>query len=165
MHTSDPSPHDEWYRGMASHMTSLTSMLGDEESHYVYGQPGEVIGYDASGGAADWAYHELGAHGLVFEVYTAGSGLDGFYPDPSLIMTINNDLDESLIYQCRVGDIDLGDGTNNLFPPIPYLVYGQVEDQLGNSIVGVSITLENTNTGESISIDSDAKGYYELNFG
>ena len=165
MYTTAPSPHDTWYRGMASHMTSLTTLHGDPDSHYVYGQPGEVIGYSASGGAADWAYHALGAHGLVYELYTGGSGMAGFYPDPSLIMTINNDVDDSLIYQCRVADTDLGDGTVNLFPPIPYLVYGQAEDQLGNIVVGLSITIENTNTGESLSIDTDGNGYYELNFG
>ena len=165
MHTTDPAPHDEWLRGMASHMTSLTTLHGDPNAHYVYGQPGEMIGYSASGGAADWAYHALGAHGLVFELYTGGSGMAGFYPDPSLIMTINNDVDDSLIYQCRVADVDLGDGTNLLFPPIPYLVFGQVEDQLGNTVVGLSVTIGNTNTGESISIDTDGNGYYELNFG
>ena len=165
MHTTDPAPHDDWLRGMASHMTSLTTLHGDPDSHYVYGQPGEVIGYSASGGAGDWAYHVMGAHAMVFELYTGGSGMAGFYPDPSLIMTINNDVDESLIYQCRVADTDLGDGTDHLFPPIPYLVYGQAEDTLGDTLVDLSVTIENTNTGEDISVDTDGNGYYEINFG
>ncbi|MFO8109965.1 MAG: M14 family zinc carboxypeptidase [Thermoplasmata archaeon] len=161
-YSSDPSPHDDWYRGMASHMTSLTSLMGDENSHYSFGQPHEEIGYSAPGGAGDWTYDALGIQSMVFELETGGGG---FYPGTDDIMTINQDVDDSLVYQCRVADTDLGDGTNHLYPPIPYIVYGRVEDPEGVPVAGMEVVVENKDTGETISIDTDGNGYYELNYG
>ncbi len=163
--STDPSPHDDWYRGMAEHMTSKTSILGDEGQHYSYGQAEEIIGYSAPGGAADWVYDETGAFSMVFEIATPDDGMDGFYPDPDYIMTINEDIDDALIYQGRIADIDLGDGTNHLHPPVPYLVYGTVEYSSGGSVVDVPVTVENVDTSETISIGTNSNGYYELNFG
>lgn len=162
MYTSDPSPHDSWYRGTASHMTSLTSRMGDTNQHYSYGQPHEEIGYGATGGAADWTYGVLGIQSFVYELDTGGGQ---FYPSTDNIMTINLDVDESLVYQARVADVDLGDGTNHQFPPIPYILYGNVEDTLGDPVMGVTVTLENINTLETLYIDTDGNGYYELNYG
>ncbi|MFO8108992.1 MAG: M14 family zinc carboxypeptidase [Thermoplasmata archaeon] len=161
-YSSDPSPHDDWYRGMASHMTSLSSRMGDENSHYSYGQPHETIGYSAPGGAGDWTYDALGIQSLVFEIETGGGG---FYPGTDDIMTINQDVDDSLIYQARVSDVDLGDGTNHLFPPVPYILYGNVEDTGGSPVTDVPVTLENVDTQETLSINTDMNGYYELNYG
>ncbi len=165
MYSTSPSPHDSWYRGMASHMTSLTSRLGNENWHYAYGQPHEMIGYTSTGGVVSWVYDNIGATGLCFEVHTGGSGMEGFYPNPSLIMTINNDLDNSLIYQCRVADTDLGDGTTNLYPPVPYILYGTVNDIGGSPVIEMDVTLENLDTGETLSIPTNSNGYYELNYG
>jgi len=163
--STDPSPHDDWYRGMAEHMTSKTSILGDEDQHYSYGQAEEIIGYSAPGGAGDWVYDETGAFSMVFEIATPDDGMDGFYPHPDYIMTINEDIDDSLMYQGRIADVDLGDGTNHLHPPVPYLVYGTVEYSSGASVVDVPVTVENVDTSETISIDTNSNGYYELNFG
>jgi len=167
MYTDDPSPHDDWYRGMAGHMTSLTSLMGDESQQYSYGQPHEEIGYSAAGGAADWAYAKEGLQGLTFEIHTGGHE---FYPPEEDIMTINKDLDDSLIYQSRVADVDLGDGPMNeggedLFPPVPYLVYGGVEDDMDDPVTDVEVEVESQETGENLTIDTDSNGYYELNFG
>lgn len=166
MYTGDPSPHDDWYRGMADHMTSLTSIMGDETQDYSYGQPDEEIGYSAPGGAADWAYHDMGAQGVTFELATAGDGeRGGFYPPEEDIMTINQDVDDSLIYQTRVADTDLGDGENLLYPPVPYLVYGEVEDDMGDPVTDVQVEVESQVTGENLNITTDSNGYYEFNFG
>ncbi len=169
MHTNDPSPHDDWYRGMADHMVSLTSMLGDESEQYSYGKPQEEIGYSASGGASDWAYAKEGMQGLTFEIYTPESGLDGFYPDEEYIMTINKDLDDSLMYQVRAADVELGDGPmgeggDDLFPPVPYLVYGCVEVG-GAPVPDVEVDVVSQETGEQLSLMTDSNGYYEFNFG
>ncbi len=153
--------HDDWYRDMAQDMTSLTSMMGNESDHYSYGRPMEEIGYTASGAANDWVYNATGAHGMCYEIETGGSG---FYPPEEDITTINKDLDESLIYQARIADTDLGDGTNHLFPPAPYIVYGHIADD-GVEVTNTSVEIENSRTGESIAIETDENGYYELNLG
>ncbi|MFP4000885.1 MAG: InlB B-repeat-containing protein [Thermoplasmata archaeon] len=80
-------------------------------------------------------------------------------------MTINEDLDDSLIYQARIADIDLGDGSNELHPPSPYILYGSVKDSSGSVISDVEVQVEHQDTGETLSIPSDDNGYYELNFG
>ncbi|MEF8873612.1 MAG: M14 family zinc carboxypeptidase [Candidatus Thermoplasmatota archaeon] len=165
MYTSDPSPHDDWYRGTADHMTSLTSIMGDETQDYSYGQPAEEIGYSAPGGAADWAYHDMGAQGVSFELATSSDGRGGFYPPEEDIMTINQDVDDSLIYQTRVADTDLGDGENLLYPPVPYLLFGNVEDDMGNPVTNAEVEVESQVTGENLTIDTDSNGYYEFNFG
>ncbi len=170
MYTNDACPHDDWYRGMADHMTSFTSKMGDESEQYSYGQPEEEIGYSAAGGASDWAYSKEGLQGLTFEVYTPDSGRGGFYPAEENIMTINKDLDDSLIYQARVADVELGDGPmgdggQNLFPPVPYLVYGEVESEEGDPVSNLTVEAESQETGEKLSIETDSNGYYELNFG
>ncbi|MFW6376142.1 MAG: M14 family zinc carboxypeptidase, partial [Thermoplasmatota archaeon] len=161
-YTNDPSPHDDWYRGMAENMTSLTSKYGDKNDHYSYGQAGEEIGYTAPGGAADWVYNETGAQGLTFEIYTGGNG---FYPSEENIMTINKDLDDSLIYQTRIADTDLGDGDNESYPPVPHLIYGTVEDENNKPIKNVEVNIKSQETDENLSIPSDSNGYYELNLG
>lgn len=166
-YTGDPSPHDSFYRETAKDMTSLTSMLGDNSSHYTYGQPDETIGYSASGGSIDWVYDELGAQGYCFEIETGGSQFnagEGFHPPEEDIMTINRDVDDALIYQARIADLDLGDGIIQLIPPNPYLVYGTVSDSRA-PIEGEDVLLENENTGETISVETDSNGYYELNLG
>ncbi len=170
MHTNDPSPHDDWYRGMADNMTSFTSLLGDESQQYSYGQPQDEIGYSAAGGASDWAYAKEGLQGLTYEIHTPDDGMDGFYPDEEYIMPINKDLDDSLIYQVRVSDVDLGDGPmgeggEDLFPPVPYLVYGEVADDSGEPSIDAEVEIESQVTGEQLSIDTNSKGYYEINFG
>ncbi len=159
--STHPSPHDDWYRGMADHMTSLTSIMGDDSQHYSYGQPGEEIGYSAPGGAGDWVYNNTGAFSLVFELETGGHG---FYPPPDEIMTINKDVDDSLIYQGRISDTDLGDGTEHLYPPIPYILYGTVTDSSGNEVVGSEVWVQHQDTYENLYIDTDSNGYYEFNF-
>ncbi len=164
-YTSDPSPHDDWYRDMAEDMTSMTSLLGDDSQQYSYGQPSEEIGYSASGGSIDWVYDDIGAVSLCYELYTPDDGMDGFYPDEEYIMDINLDVYDSLVYQARIADIDLGDGTEHLYPPSPYIVYGTVEDEYGNPYSGIEVEIENLATGETISIQTDHNGYYELNFG
>ncbi len=165
-YTTDPSPHDEWYRGMAAHMTSLTSRMGDQSWHYAYGQADELIGYSPPGTALDWIYDISGATSLCYEIHTGGSGTEGFYPDPSDIMTINQDVDDSLIYQMRVSDTDLGDGTTNIYPPVPYILYGTVTDVSdGSPVADMPVTLENLDTGETLEINTGLNGYYELNYG
>lgn len=164
MYTSEPSAHDDWYRDTADRMTSLTSKLGNENDQYSYGQPSEEIGYSASGGAADWAYHELGIQGFTYEIYTGGWSA-GFYPPEEDIMAINEDLDDSLIYQTRIADIDLGDGNEELFPSTPYVVYGEVENQEGNSLSDITVEIVNQNTDEVLDIETNTNGYYELNLG
>ena len=162
---SDPSPHDDWYRGMAAHMTSLTSMIGDESSHYPYLRSYEAWGYPVHGGARDWVYAKTGAQSLVLEIETGSIGGYRWYPATELIMTINEDLFDALVYQARVSDVDLGDGTDLLFPPIPYVVYGTVTDQADSPVAGVTVVLQNLDTGETLSIATDTNGYYELNCG
>jgi len=164
-HTSDPSPHDDWYRDMADDMTSMTSFLGDDSEQYSYGQPGEEIGYSAPGGSYDWVYDETGATSLCYELYTPEDGMDGFYPDEEYIMDINQDVYDSLVYQARIADTDLGDGSQHLQPPSPYLVYGTIEDSSGNEVSDVEVQVEHQDTGETLSIYTDENGYYEFNFG
>jgi len=162
---TEPTPHDDWYRGTADHMTSFTTMLGEDEQ-YSYGQPHEEIGYGAPGAAADWVYDEIGAQSYLFEIYTGEWEEDfaeGFYPPEEDIMTINEDLDDSLIYQTRVADTDLGDGEELEYPPVPYLVYGTVEDEDDEPLAGIEVEVENRETGESVSVETNGKGYYELN--
>ncbi|MFW6304334.1 MAG: M14 family zinc carboxypeptidase [Candidatus Saliniplasma sp.] len=160
--STDPTPHDDWYRGMAEHMTSHTSIMGDDSQQYSYGQAEEEIGYSAPGGSGDWVYDEITAFSMVFEIETGG---DGFYPTTDKIMTINEDLDDSLMYQSRIADTELGDSNENLYPPVPYIVYGTAEYNDGSAAAGVKVTIDNLDTGETISIDTDNNGYYELNFG
>ncbi len=164
---TDPTPNDDWYRGMADHMTSLTSKLGEEGEQYSYGQPHEELWYGAPGAADDWVYEETGAQAFTYEIYTGEweNFSHGFYPPEEDIMTINQDLDESLIYQTRVADTDLGDGDDILHPPVPYVVYGILEDEEGNPLPDFEVLVKNQETGESISILTDSSGYYELNFG
>ncbi|MGM0406079.1 MAG: M14 family zinc carboxypeptidase, partial [Thermoplasmatota archaeon] len=164
-HTSASSPHDAWYREMAGDMTSMTSFLGDDSQQYSYGQPEDEIGYSAPGGAYDWAYNETGAIGLCYELYTPDDGMDGFYPAEQYIMDINLDVYDSLVYQARIADIDLGDGSDHLYPPSPYLVYGTVEDDTGEIVDGVELSVVNHNTNETIYTQTDRNGYYEFNFG
>ncbi len=164
-HTSQSSPHDSWYRDMASDMTSMTSQMGDSSQEYSYGQPSEEIGYSAPGGSYDWVYEKTGAIGMCYELYTPGSGMDGFYPDEEYIMDINQDVYDSLVYQARISDIDLGDGSENLNPPSPYIVYGNVEDSSGASMKGAEISVQHQETGETLTAQTDQNGYYEFNFG
>jgi len=167
-YTSDPSPHDDWYRATADRMTSVTSRMGDENSTYSYGQPHEEIGYSAPGGSIDWVYDEVGAQSYCFELDTGGSQLDpgkGFHPPEEDIMTINKDVDDSLIYQIRVADVDLGDGDTLLYPPVPYIVYGTVQCEQGYPITNNNVTVSNVDTSEHIWIHTDSNGYYELNLG
>ncbi len=160
-YTSENSPHDGWYRDMASDMTSMTSYLGDDEEKYSYGQPGNTIGYSAPGGAYDWVYEETGAISLCYEIYTGGSG---FYPPTDDIMTINNDLYDSLVYQARIANTELGDGEDNLSPPSPYLISGNLlNDCTGEPVNGTEVTIRNKDTGEEISVTTDTNGYYEFN--
>ncbi|MFW6064531.1 MAG: M14 family zinc carboxypeptidase [Candidatus Natronoplasma sp.] len=161
----DPSPHDSWYRDMADDMTSMTSRLGDEEEQYSYGQPDEQIGYTAPGGTIDWVYEETGAVSLCYELYTPGEGMGGFYPDEEYIMDINQDVYDSLVYQARTADVDLGDRYEDIYPPSPYIVYGNVTDDEGDPIRNREVTIENLDTEEKISVNTDKNGYYELNFG
>lgn len=159
-YTEESSPHNQWYRTMATDMTSLTSKLGSKNEHYTYGQPAEEIGYSASGGAADWVYSETGATGLTFEIYTGGV----FHPPKNTIMKINKDLYDALLYQTRIANIDLGTKRSNLHPPAPYIVHGTVtKGRIPNN--GTLVTLTNENTGASISSTTDENGYYELNLG
>ncbi len=160
-YTPDHCPHDTWYRSTAAKMTSLTSLYGNPGSHYDYGQAEEMIGYNAPGGSIDWVYEAMGAQGFCFELETGGAG---FYPGTGAIMTIDTDVDDALIYQARIADTDIGDGATNLFPPVPYIVYGNIYS--GTSpITGTTVTITNTATSESISIPTDSNGYYELDFG
>jgi hypothetical protein len=160
-YTAAASPHNAWYRNTASKMTNQTSLYGAQDSHYDFGQPGEKIGYSAPGGSIDWAYDALGAQGYCFELETGGAG---FYPLAASIMTINQDVDDALVYQARIADTDIGDGTTNLFPPVPYLVYGNVYG--GTSpMVGTLVTITNKATSETLTITTDSNGYYELDFG
>ncbi|MEF8835149.1 MAG: M14 family zinc carboxypeptidase [Candidatus Thermoplasmatota archaeon] len=161
----DSSSHDSWYRDMAEDMTSMTSLLGDEEEQYSYGQPDEEIGYSAPGGTIDWVYEETGAIGLCYELHTPGPGMSGFYPDEEYIMDINKDVYDSLVYQARTADVDLGDGDEEFHPPSPYIVYGTVTDDEGEPLENKEVTIENLETKETISINTDQNGYYELNFG
>lgn len=159
---SDSSPHDDWFRGMAAHMTSLTSRAGDESLHYSCGQPYEVQAYNVSGSAVDWSYAMTGAQAFALEIKTGGYG---FYPITELIMTINEDVYDALVYQARVSDVDLGDGSDLLFPPIPYIVYGTVTDLGGSPVAAITVALENLDTEETLFTTADMNGYYELNYG
>ncbi|MEF8832572.1 MAG: hypothetical protein V5A66_03515 [Candidatus Thermoplasmatota archaeon] len=80
-------------------------------------------------------------------------------------MDINQDVYDSLVYQTRIADLDLGDGEEDLYPPSPYLVYGTVEDDEGDPVVKTNVTIENLDTKETIYTYTDINGYYELNFG
>ncbi len=164
-YTSDPSPHDDLYRELAGDMTSMTSYLGDDDEQYSYGQAGEEIGYSASGGSIDWVYEETGAISLCYELYTPDSGMAGFYPDEEYIMDINLDVYDSLVYQARIADLDMGDGDDHLYPPSPYIVYGNFNDDEGDPLINTDLTLENLATGETLSTRTDQNGYYEFNFG
>ncbi len=157
-----PTPHEDWYRAVAEHMTSFTTKRGDEDRTYSYGRAEKEIGYSAPGGATDWVYENTGAHSFLFEIYT---GAEGFYPREALIMEINQDLDDSLIYQCRIADTDLGDGNQDLYPPVPYIVYGNVWDEDEKDPWFSEVKIKNQHTGESLYIDTDTNGYYELNLG
>jgi murein tripeptide amidase MpaA len=159
-YTGNPSPHDTWYRGTAAKMTSLTTQMGAATT-YSYGQPDETIGYSAPGGSIDWTYDALGIQSYCFELATGGAG---FYPTTANIMTINRDVDDALLYQTRVADIDIGDGTANLFPPVPYIVYGHLYGHTAPK-PGTQVTVTDKVTSETLTIMTDSNGYFELNFG
>ncbi len=161
-YTNEESSHDDWYRAMAEDMTSLTSKMGNEDEHYSFGQASETIGYNAPGGANDWVYAATGAHGMCFEIFTNQSG---FYPSISQIMKINKDLDDSLIYQTRVADLDLGDGTVHKYPSAPYILYGNVKDVDDTPAEDHTVLLRNLNTSKELEIKTDVNGYFELNLG
>jgi hypothetical protein len=164
-YSASPAVHDQWYREATARMTSFTTRLGTSNT-YTYGQPIQTIGYTAPGGSIDWTYEKLGIQSYCFEFYTGtAQDITGFYPDPSLIMTINKDVDDALIYQARISDVDLGDGTTHQFPPTPYIVFGNVFGPGGEALAGETVTVINTYSGEDISIQSDSNGYYELNLG
>ncbi|MFW6064022.1 MAG: M14 family zinc carboxypeptidase [Candidatus Natronoplasma sp.] len=161
---TNPTPHDDWYRGTAEHMTSMTTMLGEDEQ-YSYGQPHEEIGYGAPGAADNWVYDEIGAQAYTYEIYTGEweDSKHGFYPEEDKIMEINQDVDDSLIYQARVADTDLGDGEEIKQPPVPYLVYGTLEDEEGKAHSDVEIEVKNRETEETIYTHTDRNGHYEIN--
>ncbi|MFP4142822.1 MAG: InlB B-repeat-containing protein [Thermoplasmata archaeon] len=124
------------------------------------------MGYSPPGAADSWVYDEIGAQAYTYEIYTGEYEEDfaeGFYPPKEDIMTINEDLDDSLIYQTRVADADLGDGEDLEHPPVPYLVYGTLENEGGDHLSDIEIEVENQETGENLSVETNSKGYYELN--
>ncbi len=159
------SAHSEWFQGMADHMTQLTSRMGHGDRHYTYGRPEKEVGYKAYGAADNWVYGEIRAQSFSFELFTGKweNISHGFYPLEEDIMTINQDVDESLIYQARVADAELGDEVYIKQPPVPYLVFGSLEDKDGEPVQGVNVTVENQRTDEEISIKTDSNGYYEVN--
>lgn len=165
----DPIPHEDWYRDMSEDMTSLTSKLGDEEEQYSYGTADEELGgYEGAtpGTTTEWVYDETGAISLCYEIYT-GDPYEGphFYPPEDDIMDINLDLYDSLIYQTRIADMNLGDGDEYLYPPSPYIVYGNINEDEGDPVKYTNVTIENLDTGEKIHTNTDHNGYYEVNFG
>lgn len=164
-----PTSHQGWYEDMAGDMTSLTSKLGDEEKSYSYGTPDEELpGYDEKphGTTVNWVYDETGAISLCYEIYT-GDPYEGpyFYPPEDDIMDINLDLYDSLVYQARIADMDLGDGSDHRYPPSPYIVYGDINDVDANQANDSEVKIENLDTGETLETDIDSRGYYELNLG
>ena len=161
-HPGDPSPHDSWFRGVAAHMASLTSVAGDEDLHYSYGQPYEFGINNATGSVMDWCYAVTGAQAFGFEIDTCGYG---GYPITELIVTINEDVFDALVYQAMISDIDLGVGSSLLFPPVPYIVYGKVTDLDDTPVTALRVVIQNIDTEETISIATDMNGYYELNLG
>jgi len=163
-YTDDASPHDDLYRDLAEDMTSMTSYLGDDDEQYSYGQAEEEIGYSASGGSIDWVYEETGAVSLCYELYTGGFWGPGFYPPEEDIMDINLDVYDSLVYQARIADLDMGDGDEDLYPPSPYIVYGTIEDEHGEEVEDFEVSVRHQETEETLMIDTDHNGYYEFNF-
>jgi len=159
-HSPYPNPHEEWYLEVAGDMVSQTSLLGEGGREYTFGTAYEKLEYNVQGGAADWVYKNTGAHSFVFEIYT---GVHRFYPPEKMIMDINRGLTEALFYQTRIADVDLGHGDELLYPPSPHIIFGGVEDADG--VVGTDVRIKNRETGESISIETDSNGYYELNLG
>ncbi len=155
-----PSAHEAWFRSAAAKMTYFTTQMGAATT-YTVGRPDQTIGYSAPGGSIDWTYEAKGLQSYCFELATGGAG---FYPTTANIMAINQDVDDALIYQSRVADVDLGDGTTDLFPPAPYIIFGHVLTA-GAPVPGTPVELSNTVTGETLTINTDSNGYYELNLG
>ncbi len=161
-HANIPTFHEDWYRATAEQITSHTSRFGNHDVPYSYGRAEEEIGYSAPGGSTDWVYDKTGAHTFCFEIFT---GEHFFYPPIRRIMDINQDLDDALIHQCRIADTDLGDGDELLFPPIPFLIFGNVIDINDDKLSDNDVYLTNQRTEETIWIETDSNGYYELNLG
>ncbi|MFW6176562.1 MAG: PKD domain-containing protein, partial [Thermoplasmatota archaeon] len=81
------------------------------------------------------------------------------------IMKINKDLDDSLIYQTRVADLDLGNGTAHKYPSEPYILYGYVKDVDDTPAEDNTVYLKNINTSKEMEIITDENGYFEFNLG
>ncbi len=70
---------------------------------YIFGNPIECLGYYTNGDCNDWQYGEQTEKPKIFGiVMEVGDYFDGFWPDPSRIPTLWNEVLPSLLYLSRI---------------------------------------------------------------
>ncbi len=165
-YTSIPPPHKNFYYSLGKYMADRTKLDGNPARHYSYGQPYDVIGYNAPGGSSDWVYGKLNKMAIAVEMeplYGNFYTQDGFHPPTSKIQTYCDDLYQAMIYFLEVSDSKLKPKNQSADQPDPYVVWGHVKDEMGNPLPGIRVTITNKVTGESIYTYTDENGFYMLN--
>ena len=165
-YTSAPPPHQSFYENLGKNMARLTKLDGDSSNHFLYGQPYEVLGYNAPGGSSDWVYGKLNKMAIAVEMeplYGNFYTQDGFHPPPSKIRTYCDDFYEAMLYFLETSDSILKPKNQSYDQPDPYIVWGHVSDEMGNPILGAKVELYNNDTGERIYAYTDENGFYMLN--
>jgi len=165
-YTSAPPPHQSFYEHLGKNMARLTKLNGDPSNHFSYGQPYEVIGYNASGSSSDWVYGKLNKMAIAVEmepIYGNFYTQDGFHPSPSKIKTCCDDFYEAMLYFLETSDSILKPKNQSYDQSTLYIVWGHVSDEMGNPILGAKVELYNNDTGERIYAYTDENGFYMLN--
>ncbi len=165
-YTSLPPPHSNFYQHLGKTMARLTKLDGNPEKHFSYGQPYDVIGYNAPGGSSDWVYGKLNKMAIAVEMeplYGNFYTQDGFHPPPSKIKTYCDDLYEAMMYFLEVSNSILKPKNQSYDQPAPYIIWGHVKDEAGNPVAGAKVVLRDNETGECIWVRSDENGFYMLN--
>ncbi len=165
-YTSIAAPHRDFYYSLGKYMAERTMLDGNTARHFSYGQPYQVIGYNAPGGSSDWVYGKLNKMAIAVEMEPLYGNFflqDGFHPKPDKIVTYCNDFYEAMIYFLEVSNTKLKPKDEAMDQPSPYVIWGHVKDNQGNPISGVRVEIKNEDNGDSIYAYTDENGFYILN--
>jgi len=161
------TPHDAFYRSLASNITKRTMIEGSPTSTYQYGRPDEVIGYTAPGGSFDWVYGVHNIIGIAVELEptwsNAPDAFTGFHPDETKILTYIHDFYEGLMYFIEASDVTLTPKEQGAAQPLPYIIYGHVTDSTGAPLAGENVTVEVLSNGLTLNVTTDVNGFYMVN--